>query len=224
MNVLPNSFFSSAFQPSPESLAIYHLDNSLVDAANRSPAVKLSGKAAFDNSNLSWMKDRQGAALRVKDLSDKAVAKISLPHPQQLSEITLQAMIFLNAFKAYNRTNVRILSLSEDWNSSLELMEDMYQGVMIKGGSELSIGKPVLTNALTVGTWHHLSIRLTQQGYEVQVNGKTVGSKESGEITNWGRKAARLEIGGFDGYIDEVAVICKTGGDRAATEPAADVP
>jgi len=35
-----------------------------------------------------------------------------------------------------------------------------------------------------------------------------VKALRSGELANWGRKPAILEIGNFDGYIDEVVVRC----------------
>lgn len=210
MNVPANAFFSSALQPSEETVALYHLDNSPADATGRAPALRLAGKAAFDTSNLSWMKDRKGAALRVKDIGDVATATVNLPAPQLLNEVTLQAMIYLNSFKAYNRTNVRILSLAEDWNSYLELNENMYEGPMIKGGSEHSIPQTTVTNLLKPGRWQHLAITLNKKGYVARIDGKVISEKKSAELDNWGKQPAKLEIGNFDGYIDEVAVICKT--------------
>ena len=219
MNVPANTFFSSALQADEETLALFHLDGSLEDAAKRSPALRLAGKASFDTSNLSWMEERKGAALRVKDIGDKGTAKIVVPRAELVSEVTLQAMIYLNAFKAYNRTNVKILSLTEDWNSFVELNENMYEGAMIKGGSEFSLTQTTVTNALKPANWNHISITIDKEGYTAKVNGKTIGTKKSGELANWGKQPATLEIGNFDGYIDEVAVICKT--NSAVGRPAA---
>jgi hypothetical protein len=210
MNVPANQFFSSALQPDAEMCALYHLDNALTDAANRAPILKLSGKVAFDASNLSWMTNRSGAALRFKDIGDKATAKITLPHAEELSEITLQAMIYVNAFKGYNKANVKILSLAEEWNSTIEFIENMYEGAMIKGGTEFSINQVALTNVVKPGTWYHLAITINKDSYAARVNGKLLSSKKTAELANWGRKGATLEFGNFDGYIDEVAVLCKS--------------
>jgi hypothetical protein len=223
VDVPANSFFSSILQPNTETVAIYHLDNTLEDAARRSPPLKHSGKAAFDQSNLSWMNERQGSVLRVKDLGDKVTAKITLPHSEQLSEITVQAMVYLDAFKAYNRTNVKILSLSEDWNSSIALIENMYEGPMIKGGSEFSLNQAATTNALKPGIWNHLSLTINEDSYTVRVNGKMIAEKKSGELANWGKQDATLEFGNFDGYIDEVAVICKSSAHSNGSAPAVPV-
>jgi hypothetical protein len=41
------------------------------------------------------------------------------------------------------------------------------------------------------------------------VDGQVIGKSEKSEIANWGKKPASLHLGDFDGYIDEVTVICK---------------
>jgi hypothetical protein len=210
MNVPVNAFFSSPLDTNAETVALYHLDKSPADAANNAPALRLAGKAGFDTSNLSWMAHRAGAALRFKDIGDRATTKLTLPHSEQISEITLEAMIYLNAFKAYNKTNVKILSLAEEWNSTIEFIENMYEGPMIKGGTQFSINQTTLTNALKPGTWHHLAITINKDSYTARLNGKTLSAKKTGELANWGKQGAMLEFGNFDGYIDEVAVLCKT--------------
>ncbi len=216
LNTPPNSSLSESVQVSPEMIAVYHLDGDLKDATGHNPDLKLAGKAAFDQSNLSWMKQRKGSALKFNDIEDKATNVMTLNNLG--GELSLEAMIYLNKYKAYNRANVRILSLSEDWNSSLEFAENMYEGPMIRGGTILSLKKEVLANVLTPGIWHHLLMMVGPRGYEVKVDGKTVGSSDKSEIGNWGRKPAVLEIGGFDGYIDEVIVRRKAPGAAASAQ------
>jgi hypothetical protein len=205
-NTPPHPTFFRNLDPGPQTLALYHLDGDGKDATGKNPALELAGRASFDASNLSWMRERKGAALRFHDLGDRAQAKIQV---KPGSELTLQAMIYVNAFKAYNRTNAKILSLVEEWNSSIELIENLYEGPMIKGGSQFSIGKGPVTAALIPGNWHLLEIRLSSTGYETYVNGKRIGSIAKSELEQWGRKPATLEIGNFDGYVDEIAVITK---------------
>ena len=156
------------------------------------------------------MTDRAGAVLRLQDLGDKATSTIDLRNvPGGISELTLQAMIYINSFKAFNKGSARILSLAEDWNSTIEFIENLYEGPMVKGGTQFSVEKAELTNALPLTNWHHLAISLDREKYTLRVNGKVIKTVKSAELGNWGRKAATLEIGNFDGYIDEVAVIVK---------------
>jgi hypothetical protein len=208
LKIAANRFQAMSIKTSPDTVALYHLDNTLADATGRSPVLKLSGNARFDTSNLSWMSQRQGAALRFLDINDKAYATIDLTKLGPASEVTVEAMVYLNAFKAYNRTNANILSLQEDWNSSLQFLENIYEGQMVRGGTEFSLKKNELTEVITPSQWHHLSLSIKPDGYSFRVDGKAIKSLRSGELANWCRKPATIEIGNFDGYIDEVVVRC----------------
>ncbi|HEV8544361.1 MAG TPA: glycoside hydrolase family 9 protein [Verrucomicrobiae bacterium] len=214
MDTPPNRSLATAMRPTAEIVALYHFDGTLKDASGHSPDLKSSGEAHFDPSNLSWMQKREGAALRFKDLGDKATTAIDLTKLPDKSEITIEAMIYINSFKAYNRGNAKILSLAEDWNNSVELIENIYEGPMVKGGTQFSLNKEQITPALTLTNWHHVAISISKQGYSFRVNGKEIGALKSSELNNWGHKPATLEIGNFDGYLDEVAVRCHSG-----TEP-----
>jgi len=215
-NTPPNPFFSSELAVTPEVVALFHVNDSLEDATGRASRLQLAGSVESDSSNLSWMKRREGAALWFKDLQDKATTEIDLRNVSGgISELTLQAMIYIDGFKAYNKGNAKILSLSEDWNSTIELIENQYEGPMVKGGSQFSIDKKILADALSLTNWNHVAISLDRQGYTFRVNGKVVKTIESSELQNWGRKPAALEIGNFDGYIDEIAVLRKGSGEKA---------
>jgi hypothetical protein len=99
----------------------------------------------------------------------------------------------------------------------------MYEGPMIKGGSEFSLNQAATTNALKPGIWNHLSLTINEDSYTVRVNGKMIAEKKSGELANWGKQDATLEFGNFDGYIDEVAVICKSSAHSNGSAPAVPV-
>jgi hypothetical protein len=208
LDVAPNSSLSSELSPELGRIALYHLDNSLKDATGHSPDLALSGQAGFDQSNLSWMKQRHGAALRFHGLGDQATVTIPLP-AKPLDEITLEAMVYLNSYKAYNKANAKILSLMSQYNSSLEWIEDMYAGPIIRGGALFALNKDDLAPWLTPGAWHHLKIALSKDGYSVRLDGKLLGKSSQSELGNWSRKSAVLRIGDFDGYVDEVAVTCR---------------
>jgi hypothetical protein len=210
-NIAPNTVLSSARTATPDVVALYHLDGTLDSAVATGSRLKLSGSTSFDQGNLSWMKVRQGAALRFKDLGDTAIGTIQLNSGGKLEEIRLEAMVYLNGYKAYNRGNAKILSLSEEYNSSLEWIEDKYAGPIIRGGSVFALNKQELAQPLSPGKWHFLSITLNANGYSVSVDGKVIGKSDKSEIANWGKKPATLHLGDFDGYIDEVTVICKPG-------------
>lgn len=206
----PNSFQSAPLGVASDMSALYHVDGNTADATGRRPALSLSGNARLDQSNLGWMANRTGGALRFLDLGDEATVQIpvsSLGINAQTTAVVLEAMIYVNEFKAYNREVATILSLEETWNAYIELMEDKYAGPFVKGGTTLSFTKPELTAALTAKTWHHLSLAITKTGYVIKLNGQTVASVPSSDLSHWGRgQTATLTLGNFDGWIDEIVV------------------
>jgi hypothetical protein len=211
IDAAPNSYQSAPLAVSPDMAALYHADGNTSDATTKRPALTLIGNAKLDSSNLGWMTSRAGSALRFLDLGDEATVKIpvsALAINSTTTAIVLEAMIYVNEFKAYDRDVARILSMQEnDWNAYVELIEDKYGGPFIKGGTTLSFTKPELTAALTAKTWHHLSLAVTRTGYVIKLNGEIVASVPSADFANWGKsQTVTLTMGNFDGWIDEVAV------------------
>jgi len=213
-DVPPNAFQSTPVVVGPDTAAIYHLDNTLTDATGNQAAMSMMGGAKLDFSNLAWMTNRAGAALRVLDLGDSASSSIpgsSIINPTT-AFISVEAMIYINDFKAYNKGNATILSLAQnDWNAFIQLYEDKYNGTMLKGGSGWSFGGAPLKTALTLKTWHHLSLRLDKTGYTAKLNGVVLSSVPSAELANWNsNNPITLKVGDFDGWIDEVVVRSST--------------
>jgi hypothetical protein len=208
-DVPPNSFQSSPLQPTGDMAALYHLDANLADATGRQPALALSGQAKLDPSNLGWLAARSGAALRFDDLGDQAVVSIpnSALFATDTQSISVEAMIYINQFKAYNRSNALLLSLRKGWNASLELIEDLYNGPAFRGATQLNLSGQSVRNALPLNQWHHLRIIIDKTGYAVVINGTVYARVNSGEINNWGGGGSTtLTLGNFDGWIDEVVV------------------
>src|SRR4051812_35455750 len=113
LSTIPNSYESTPVAAGADTVAIYHADNSLVDATGRHAPLILSGHAALDISNVGWMASPSGGSLRFLDLGDQAT--VSFPAPSMISAntafVSIEAMIYINDFKAYNRGNATIFSL-----------------------------------------------------------------------------------------------------------------
>jgi hypothetical protein len=206
-----NTFQSAPLAVSADMLALYHADANTSDATGKRGALTMRGNARLDNSNMGWMANRSGAALRFLDLGDEAVVNLpmsGLGINSATTAIVLEAMIYVNEFKAYDRGVARILSLQEnDFSAYIELIEDKYAGPFVKGGETLSFTKPELTAALTAKTWHHLSLAITRTGYVIKLNGQLVASVPSTDLAYWGKgQKLTLKLGNFDGWIDEVVV------------------
>ena len=214
LNTTPNSYESTPVTPGTNTVAIYHADNSLVDATGKQGPLALVGNAALDLSNVGWMASPSGGALRFQDLGDQA--KVTIPAASMINAntvfVSVEAMIYINAFKGYNRGNAKILSLEQGWNCFVALTEDIYAGPIIKGGTTWAFGGETLKNALTPQTWYHLSLRVDKTGgYIAKLNGNVIAAQASSEFANWNATTPiTLQLGDFDGWIDEVVVRSST--------------
>ncbi|MGV3773749.1 MAG: glycoside hydrolase family 9 protein [Verrucomicrobiales bacterium] len=210
LNTPPNTYQSTPLANSGDMVFLYHADNSTADNIGQSPNLSLFGNARIDQSNLGWMSTRKGGALRFQDLGDKATVSIptaSFSNGSGTTAITLEAMVYVNELKAYNRDRAKILSFYEGSEAYMEFIEDKYFGPFIKGGTTWSISNPSVSQAITKKEWHHLQLTLSQNGYVFKVDGIVRGTLASSDISNWGKAStATLEIGNFDGWIDEISV------------------
>lgn len=205
----PNSFQSAALPLTSDMLALYHLDGDLSDAASKQASLTLNGSASLDRSNQGWMHTHAGSAIRFYDLGDSASVPISVSalNSSETAAIELEAMIYVNEFRGYSRGAARILSLNQTWNAHVGLVEDTYQGVFARGGTSFSLGGSNLNQRLTRKEWHHVRISISRSGYALAIDGVLLATASSGELANWGRtEFANLEIGNFDGWIDEVVI------------------
>ena len=203
-----NPHRSAPLTLAPEIIALYHLDSNGNDASERSPALTVQGNASFNSYNLGWMAARSGAALRFYDLGDKATVTLPAQTLQlsQAQEITIEAMVYVNAYKAWNRSAATLVGLHNSWNAYLQWLDDTYSGQHIRGGTQFDLFGTLLNSAIPLHQWHHLSMTIDRNRYSVRVNGKLIGITTSTELANWSGSSATLEIGNFDGWIDEVVV------------------
>lgn len=206
----PNSYRSVSLQPTEDMVALFPFDNGLADATGRGGGLRLIGQAKTTPSNVGWMTTRAGASLYTGELGDRAIYELpsrALAIGAQTTGISLEAMIYVNSFRGYNRGNVRLLSLYDHWNAFMELSEDAYNGPQVKGGAQLGLSGSVLTSVLRLKEWHHVSLSLDRTGYTVRINGQVVSQVPSSELSNWGKSTvAVVEVGNFDGWVDEIVV------------------
>jgi hypothetical protein len=213
-NQAPNADESVPVAVGTDTAAIYHLDNTLTDGAGKQAALTLSANARLDGSNLGWMATRSGAALYFADLGDQA--KVTIPAASILTSSTaflsVEAMIYINDFKAYNRGNATILKLEQAWDANLTFGEDMYNGPFLKGGASWSYTGAALKNVLTPKTWHHLVLRIDKtSGYVAKLDGVVIAAQAATEFGNWNTSTpVAVQLGDFDGWIDEVVVRSST--------------
>lgn len=222
VNVAANSYKSAPSQLAADTVALYRFDQGLGDAAGRAPNLTVAGRARIDTMNLGWMQARSGGAIRFDDLGDKAT--VSIPSSWLFTngvttEIVLEAMVYVHKHKAWNRGRANMLTLTKGWNASLEYVEDVYAGAMLRGGASFGVSGALLAAEMPVQTWHHLSVSIGTNGYSARVNGKLIASAPSTELAGWGNGTASLEIGNFEGWLDEVTIRSRSAATVGSQKP-----
>lgn len=210
----PNSYLSTEYTPDSSMVALYHLDNNWNDSsAENQGALAVSGGAYLDAYNVSWMTTPTGSSMHCMNLGDAATIPIpsgDIYTPGSTTKISVEAMMYVNDFLGYNIENVDLLALgtqSDNWESTLELYYNEYNGPTFRAGGDLVSGATI-TSAITPGVWHHVSMSVDASSYTMEVDGTNIFSQATTALANWGINGAyhSLTIGNFDGWIDEVVV------------------
>jgi hypothetical protein len=209
-DVPPNTYQSAALPVTSDIAALYHLDVDTSEISGKQLPIVLEGNTHLDSHNLAWMKQPGGAALRFLDLGDTASVKIpvsTLTDGSGTSAIVLEAMVYVNEFKAFDRDVATILALNQTWNSYMEFGEDKYGGPYIKAGANVQIMDANFKNLITIKTWHHLRMEINAGGYVFKLDGIPFATIGSGDLGNWNSsQTATLTLGDFDGWLDEITI------------------
>ena len=203
------------------TVALYHFDGDLKDASPNGLHLSAQGGASVVTD------DSGGQVLRTRNLGDQAVASIPdwrlMPNTGTLSPLTIEARIFPRAYKAYSVGNYPIVSLAQDWDTRLGVLDRKWSAMRlprVEGSRDVVLmDEAAWGSRVTLNAWHLLKITFETNGRaSVYVDGVLVGSQtvsmNVGRSGNW-----VLQLGNFDGDIDEVRVsnVARTGG---AAKPA----
>ena len=206
-------------------VALYHLDGNLADASGRFANLALGVSAVADNGNLAWMNTPSGSALRVFDLGDNATVtlnNVNLFTASVTDSLGVEVYVFVNSFMAYSHKPATIFKLSKRWDAQMIYNQDTWQQTPeVWGGVAKVIDVPALAPYLQTNCWQKIGVFLDETGYFVKVNDVEVARTASTDITKWaGAGNVDVEIGSFDGWIDEIAVRSNVKGAVTPPPPA----
>ncbi len=191
---------------SPKVVVWYPLDADFADGHGGYGPLVAEGNAAIDGQTFAWANRPGGAALRVRDLGDRAKVTLSPPAFSAAGGLAIEAMIYVNAFRGYGKDNASLLDLSRNWDAFLGLHEDKWTGPVVIGAGGLTWNGAPLRKAISLQAWHHLRIALDAAGYTVSIDGVVVTTVASAALAKWSAAPVTLTVGDFDGWIDEVVV------------------
>jgi Glycosyl hydrolase family 9/Cellulase N-terminal ig-like domain/Concanavalin A-like lectin/glucanases superfamily len=195
------------------TIALYHLDNNSLDYSGNGNHMIGNGTATLAPNNVGWMGNPSGGVARFTGLAQTFTATIPdsliMPTGTSLSPITIEAWIYPRAYKAYTAYNCPLVSLSQHFDSSLELEDGKWNTPPVPhiraGATTITTPASWLTNSV-IGTWQHLRMTLDANGLATTyLNGVVISSA----TTTMGHNRTNpwtLTIGNFIGDIDEVRV------------------
>jgi len=203
---------SYEFTVDANTVALYHFNGNYQDSGPNGYHLTAAGGTTRVSTNTGWMASPAGEVARFSALGDTLTATIpdSVLSPGSTSTaLTLEAWIYPRAYKAWSVNNYPVLSLYQQWDSSLEVVDNKWNspGVpLIRTGGTTIFTSPQWQTSVTQGTWQHLKITRSTAGvYNCWINDTCLSTTTS--TANYGRTNAWIfTIGNIDADIDEVRI------------------
>jgi len=202
-----------AFQCDANTVALYQFNTNYSDSSRNHLNLKPSGYVFLSSSNAGWSNTPSGTVANFQALGDTLSIQIpnSLLKPgKHPSPITIEASIYPRGYLAYGVENYPIVSLYQNWDSSLQL-EDEKWGVpaspAVIAGQDTILSTRQWSDLVCPNAWHRLKITLSASGQvSTWIDGTEVAS-ESAANMNFARMTPwTLTLGNFNGDIAEVRV------------------
>ena len=210
---IPAPPLAAATPPTGGVVAWIPLDGSFANLATPAAApLQSEGSCPF-----AMVQDGSRSVLRIDGVGSHAW--IDLPHTSMTGpSFQLSAWILPEAWSAQGIATVPLLSLAQEWDAQLELVQDKWAATPdIHIGSQIAATRAAVAGALTYGAWHRIDLVAhpladpTLVLANVYIDGILIGSGNLPfnrlRTTPW-----RLDLGNFKGYIANVGV-ANTSGD-----------
>ena len=167
---------------------------------------------SLEETSAGW-----GSAASFSDLGDQLVISTvpdSVVEPGlSQTPLTIEARIYVRGYKAYNRANVSLIGLWQDYDSQFQLSDPEYPssgqpiGPFVAGGSSaVIVTASQWQNAVSLNAWHKFKLTFTADGTtKCYVDDNLLNTMATS--VNVGRPSTWwITLGNFDGDIDEVRI------------------
>ena len=181
---------------------------------------------AVSSSNTAWALAPAGCSLRVASeavTGGNAAVSWKLPLASLLqpaiaaNAFTVEAKVLVEVWrKGYAKWNSDMLGSACNWDTFFKLTHDMYKGPSLllstPGASNTGAFAGTLANTSVVeaviapGVWHHVALAANATTCVLSVDGAAVASGKCEAKKLIGQTATTITVGGFVGWVDELAV------------------
>jgi hypothetical protein len=201
------------FLTDANTVALYHFDSGYGDSSGNRFNLTPAGCVCLSGSNSGWSSAPSGNVAHFEALGDTLSVNIpnSLLKPKaHPSPVTLEAYIYPEAWLAYGVGNYPVISLYQDWDSSLQIQDgkwDSPAGPMAEAGQITILSSRQWNGLMTLNSWHKLKLTMDDTGQvDCWIDGALASScstlnMDFGRTTPW-----TFTLGNFDGDIDEVRI------------------
>lgn len=201
---------SAGTELNPGGRLVLYRFGTIASETTNAPNLTLDGNAAL-GINAGFWGDSGGRVLRTREAGDQA--RVLLPdllESNTAPTLVVEARMLARQFKAYSVGDLPVLSLRQNWDASLEVLDGKWntsRRPSVKAGNAVLLSSTQWLNQLPLNTW--LKVRMSYDP-STSLARLSVNDTEVGLLTvtlNASRtNAFNLVVGNFDGDIDELAV------------------
>ena len=201
------------FAKDGHTIALYTFSGNYRDSSTHSLNLTAAGNVALTSSNAGWSNKPGGEVASFQAIGDTLSVKIpnSLLKPGKVPpQMTLEAYVYPTRYLAYGAGNYPVISLYQDWDSSLQLAQAKWSlpaAPSVTAGQATVLSSKQWSGLVSLNTWHHLMLTLNGKGQvSIWIDGVKVAAGPATGM-NYARTTPwTLTLGNFAGDIDEVRV------------------
>ena len=204
---------------------IWHFNDDL--KSDKDTSLEFTGNTYFDDSNLFWMKEEKGKALRVNGKGDGVRTSLSADKflegksLSDVGDITVEALIYPESFAKPENIG-EMIKFEQSWGSELQLVRFGWENVVKTRLSKEILGdEGNISKALTLNQWHYVKMKIDKKRLYLSIDGIEIYNKERDEEAAivLDHRDIHLYLGDFYGWIDEFKITINEDEARVPIEP-----
>jgi len=198
---------------------LWHFDNSLTDSKD-DISLHFKGNAKFDQSNLFWMKEQNGSAIKVNGYGDGVEGEMYMTdllegkNYEDVNAVIVEALIYPALIPPQKGITYEYIKFAQSWTAQLQLLRFNWDDdPKVRLSKEVLGDDGKITKALTEHRWHYIKMKIDRERLYFYIDGKEIYNKARDEAANsklFDQRAISVYLGDFVGWIDEFRVSIET--------------
>jgi len=192
--------------------SLFHFDNSLIDAKAKVTSLVLNGNTHFDNTNLNWMRNKVGSALRFDGVEDKVTTIMKmvdyLPEGksvEDIKEVRVEGIFYIESLDDKSHL-LNLFYFRQSWGNGLKLTRYAWQDLIYAEFGKIQSSSEEINQALSFHAWHYIQMIRTKTHDILKVDGKELVKVAHDAQTLFDIRDIDFELGNFYGWVDELRI------------------